>query len=179
VARQGESLPLLRIKLTCTCFLCSVPHADGDSRQRVSLNSKHLRRWWILCKNLYTVREVRQKIYRQHVRWHTLSLFDPIFCVLLFHFVTVCTVKRIWVRGYVMVTFHILEKLVLDRLENPKNDREISQTPSPTQVDSSLANCLVTLASGPLVITWQVTVGQVNLSSHLVKWWYPHKWRTL
>ena len=38
VARQGESLPLLRIKLTCTCFLCSVPHADGDSRQRASLS---------------------------------------------------------------------------------------------------------------------------------------------
>ena len=28
---------MLRIKLTCTCFLCSVLHADGDSRQRVSL----------------------------------------------------------------------------------------------------------------------------------------------
>ena len=27
----------MRIKLTCTCFLFSVPHADGDSRQRVSL----------------------------------------------------------------------------------------------------------------------------------------------
>ena len=37
VVEEGESLPLLRIKLTCTCFLCSVPHADGDSRQRVSL----------------------------------------------------------------------------------------------------------------------------------------------
>ena len=34
MARQGESLPLLRITLTC---LCSVPHADGDSWQRVSL----------------------------------------------------------------------------------------------------------------------------------------------
>jgi len=36
-ARRGEGLPLLRIKLTCICFLCSVLHADGDSRQRVSL----------------------------------------------------------------------------------------------------------------------------------------------
>ena len=38
IGTTGEWLPLLRIKLTCTCFLCSVPHADGDSRQRVSLS---------------------------------------------------------------------------------------------------------------------------------------------
>ena len=118
-------------------FFCNCLAIFSTSRGRT------LNLWWRLHAHLefkrdtcvtrtHTVREVRQKIYRQYVRWHTLSLFIPIFCVLLFHFVTVCTVEKIWVGGCVTVTFHIFEKLILDRLETPKNDREISQTPSPT-----------------------------------------------
>jgi len=44
-----ENSPLLRIKLTYTCFLCSVLHDDGDSRQRVSLVPRSLQVHHLWC----------------------------------------------------------------------------------------------------------------------------------
>ena len=39
---------LFRLQLTCTCFVCMIPHADGDLLQHLSLvlsNPASLKRW--------------------------------------------------------------------------------------------------------------------------------------
>ena len=69
--------------------------------------------------------------------FHSLSLCLSQFSVYyLCRFVTVCTMKKMWTGGYVMVIFHILSirKQVFKTVWNmPKKDQRISRTPSSTR----------------------------------------------
>jgi len=72
-----------------------------------------LRRWCILRNNLrnnlYTVREARHACYfKLCAHASALLCFMNSAVPVSRMFVTVCTVKKMWVGGYVTVIFHIL-----------------------------------------------------------------------